>query len=294
MGKLPGMSGFFVATISPFTKDNQFNPDALSVVMERTITQGATGFLVAGSSGEFPLLSFEERVASFEAAAAFRDRAHLMANISAVGVDEAIRYAERAAKCGCQSILSTAPIFYKFSQQAMADYFRAIHEAIDLPLFLYNFPVNTGVELDVDHHAIRAILTDGTLAGVKQTSINAAQMERMIHMNQNLVVFGGYDEMYLANRAMGAIGAIGASFNFTLPLFTPIAEAFARNDMAAALAMQKRASDVVFLLSRCGTFPSIKYSVNRLGIEVGECRRPFAKLTAESRALLDQMLEEHF
>ena len=288
------MKGFFIAMVSPFTADNKLNGDALARVIDKTIGQGATGMLVAGTSGECFMLSFEERVRSFEAAAAFKGRTHLMANVSAIGTDEAIAYAQNAQKLGFDSVISTAPFYYKFSMQAIADFFRDIKRAVDLPLFLYNFPVYTGVEIDIDHPAIREILTDGTIAGVKQTALNAAQMERMGNLNPSLALFGGYDEMYLANRAMGAHGAIGSTFNFTLPLFMPIAEAFQKNDMRSAHALQRRANDVVSLLGKCGLIPSIKYALTRQGIDAGEARRPLPKLTAEQKKMLDQMLEEYF
>ena len=288
------MKGFFIATVSPFTSQNRLNRDALAQLIDRTIGQGASGMLVAGSSGECFMLSPEERIQSFEAATAFRDRASLMANVSAIGTDEAIMYGERAQELGFHSLVATAPFYYKFSMQAIADFFRDIRRAVDLPLFLYNFPVNTGVDIDIEHPAIREILTDGTVYGLKQTSLNAAQMERIGNLNPELRLFGGYDEMYLANRAMGACGAIGSTFNFTLPLFTPIDAAFRAGDLARAHALQRRANDVVFLLGRCGLIPAIKYALSRQGIAAGECRRPISPLTAEHKAALDQMLEEAF
>lgn len=140
---------------------------------------------------------------------------------------------------------------------------------MDLPLFLYNFPGNTGVEIDLSHPEIRRMLTDGTIAGVKQTSLNLHQIERLRDLNPGLVIYGGYDEVYLGARILGADGAIGSTFNFTLPLFVQIEDAYARRDIEAAQRLQTRANHIMQALVECSLFPSIKHILNVQGIDAG-------------------------
>ena len=295
MDKMQGMGGFFVAAVTPFDAQGRFNASALQAVMDRTISQGASGFLIGGSSAECPLLSHEERVQSFEAAASFagRKETKLIASVSAVSTEEAIHYARTAKALGYDAMISTAPYYYKFGMKAIARYYRALREAVDLPLFLYNFPGNTGVELDLSDDAIRGIMTDGTIAGVKQTSLNLYQMERFLTLNPNLVVYGGYDEVYLGARILGADGAIGSTFNFTLPLFTQIEDAYAKRDIPRAQALQRRANDIMQALVSCSLFPSIKHILRTQGIDCGEARAPFPRLTDEQKAYLEQVVKEN-
>ena len=164
---------------------------------------------------------------------------------------------------------------------------------MDLPLFLYNFPGNTGIELDIYHPEIKAILTDGTIAGVKQTSLNLSQMERMRSMNPELVIYGGYDEVYLGARILGADGAIGSTFNFTLPIFTKIEAAYKRLDIAEAQKLQIQANNIMEALVQNSLFPSIKHMLKVQGLDVGGCRAPFPTLTDEQKAYLEKVIAEN-
>ena len=293
MEKMQGMGGFFVALVTPFDGQNRLNEGALCAIIERTLSQGASGMLLGGSSGECFLMSHEERVRGFEVAAQFRGRTRLMASCAAISTDEAIDYAKRAAALGYDALVSTVPFYYKLGLDNIARYFRDIREAVDLPLFLYNFPGNTGVEIDLSHPEIRRMLTDGTIAGVKQTSLNLHQIERLRDLNPGLVIYGGYDEVYLGARILGADGAIGSTFNFTLPLFVQIEDAYARRDIEAAQRLQTRANHIMQALVECSLFPSIKHILNVQGIDAGECRRPFPRLTDAQKAHVEKVVAEN-
>ena len=230
MKKMQDMGGFFVAAVTPYDEQGRFSAPALHKLMDKTIAEGAKGFLIGGSSAECPLLTHEERVEGLQAAAQYenREKTKLMASVAAISTDEAIEYAKTAKALGYDAMISTVPYYYKFGMKAISAYYGALREAVDLPLFLYNFPGNTGVELDIADDHIRGMLTDGTIAGVKQTSLNLYQMERIRDLNPELVIYGGFDEVYIGARILGADGAIGSTFNFTLPLFTRIEEASRR------------------------------------------------------------------
>ena len=292
MKKMQGMGGFFVAAITPFDSDGRFNPDALHKLMDKTIAQGAAGFLIGGSSAECPMLSHEERMQGLEAAAGYcgRQGTKLIASVASISTQEALEYARAAKALGYDAMISTVPYYYKFGMKNIARYFAALREAVDLPLFLYNFPGNTGVELDIYDPDIRAMLTDGTIAGVKQTSLNLHQMERIRSLNPELVIYGGFDEVYIGARMLGADGAIGSTFNFTLPLFTKLEAAYAAHDIPLAQALQRRANDIMEALVSCSLFPSIKHIMKVQGIDCGACRAPFPTLTDEQKAFIERVV----
>lgn len=295
MEKLRDMGGFFVAAVTPYDAAGRFSAERLHALMARTAAQGAAGFLIGGSSAECPLLSREEREEGLRAAAEFPGRANvkLLASVSAVSTGEAIAYAKLAKALGYDAMISTAPYYYKFGAKNVCAYFSALREAVDLPLFLYNFPGNTGVTLDIADENVRAMLTDGTLAGVKQTSLDLYQLERMRALNPALVLYGGYDEVYLGARILGADGAIGSTFNFTLPLFTRIEAAYQARDIAAAQALQTRANNIMEALVRCSLFPSIKHILKKQGLDCGEARAPFPRLTKEQEVYIERVVAEN-
>ena len=295
MKKMQGMSGFLVAAITPLTEEGKLTVPVLHQLMDKNIAEGATGFLIGGSSAECPMRCREERREGLRAAAAYPNRKNtkLMASVSAISTEEAILYAKEAEALGYDCMISTVPFYYKFGMKGFADYFRAIHEAVDLPLFLYNFPGNTGIELDIYHPEIKAILTDGTIAGVKQTSLNLSQMERMRSMNPELVIYGGYDEVYLGARILGADGAIGSTFNFTLPIFTRIEAAYSRLDIAEAQKLQVQANNIMEALVQNSLFPSIKHILTTQGIACGASKKPFPTLTDAQKAYIEKVVAEN-
>lgn len=295
MKKMQGMSGFLVAAITPFDEHGGLNVPALYKLMDKTIAEGAIGFLIGGSSAECPMLSREERLEGLRAAAAYpgRKNTKLMASVASISTEEALIYAREAKALGYDCMISTVPYYYKFGMKGIADYFRTLHAAVDLPLFLYNFPGNTGIELDIYHPDIKAILTDGTIAGVKQTSLNLSQMERMRAMNPELVIYGGYDEVYLGARILGADGAIGSTFNFTLPLFTKIEEAYSALDIPKAQKLQVQANNIMEALVQNSLFPSIKHILTTQGIDCGGCRAPFPTLSDAQKAYIEQVVAEN-
>lgn len=163
MKKMQDMGGFFVAAVTPYDEQGRFSAPALHKLMDKTIAEGAKGFLIGGSSAECPLLTHEERVEGLQAAAQYenREKTKLMASVAAISTDEAIEYAKTAKALGYDAMISTVPYYYKFGMKAISAYYGALREAVDLPLFLYNFPGNTGVELDIADDHIRGMLTDG-------------------------------------------------------------------------------------------------------------------------------------
>ena len=295
MKKLSGMTGFFAASVTPYDGEGRVAPETLIKLMNRNLDEGAAGFLIGGSSAECALLSREEKELLLRTAAAHprRKEMKLIGACSSVSQEEAIGLAKLCASSGCDAAITTAPYYYKFGMKALSLYLSRIREAADIPLFFYNFPGNTGVEIDLRDPDIRRVLTDGTVSGVKHTSLNLSQMERMRDLNPELVIFGGYDEVYLGARILGADGAIGSTFNFTLPLFKKIEAAYEKRDLEEALALQHRANRIMEALVRSGLFPSIKHMLRVLGLDCGDCRAPFMKLTEEQMAAVESAVREN-
>ena len=118
-------------------------------------------------------------------------------------------------------------------------------------------------------------------------------MERMKNLNPELVIYGGYDEVYIGARMLGADGAIGSTFNFTLPLFTKIEAAYSAKDYDLARKLQCRANNIMQALVSCSLFPSIKHILKTQGIDCGGCRAPFPTLSDEQKAYIEKVVAEN-
>ena len=128
MKKMQNMSGFFVAAVTPFDEAGKFSASALHKLMDKTIAEGAKGFLIGGSSAECPLLTHAERVEGLEAAAKYQDRARtkLIASVAAISTDEAVEYAKTAKELGYDAMISTVPYYYKFGMKAISEYYNTL------------------------------------------------------------------------------------------------------------------------------------------------------------------------
>jgi len=285
--------GILPATATPFDKNNQVHETAMLTLMERNLNEGAAGFFIGGSSAECFLLSHEERIRTFEIAAEMKGKAKLAAHVGALGTDEAIDFARAAKKLGFDLISATAPFYYKHSMDAIAQYYMDIFQAVEIPILIYNFPGNTGVDFDLSHPAVQKLLTSGAIAGVKHTNRDLYQLERFRDRNPDLLLFCGFDEILSGAEAMGCDGAIGSTFNFMLPHYLKLWDACKNQDRAAMLSLQHDANVIMETIVSMGLIPSIKAILRMQGIDMGLPRRPFQPLSQEQEKQLSQVLEKH-
>lgn len=287
------MKGIFVAAVTPFDAQNRFSESALHALMVRCLGQGADGFFIGGSSGECFLLSHEERIAVFRAAAAFRDRTALIAHVGAISTDQAVDMARQARRLGFQAVAATPPFYYAFGVREIAGYYHAIAQAAGMPVLIYNFPGNTHQPLDLADAETAALLRSGDILGVKHTNYDVFQLERIKSVNPDLLVFDGFDETMVAGLALGADGAIGSTFNIMLPEYRRIYDTFLGGDFRQAQRLQAKANNVMEALCRVGLIPAVKYVLGRQGIPAGSPRRPFLPLDATQREEIDRAFAEN-
>lgn len=285
------LGGLYAASITAYDAAGGIDAAALQAVMRRNLAEGAAGFFVGGSSGECFLLTEAERVQVFEAGAALKGQANLIAHVGAIGTAEAVRYAKAAMALGYDFCAATAPFYYGFGPKEVCDYYYAIAEAAGAPVLIYNFPGNTHRQFDVADPDTIALFRSGAILGVKQTNYDLFQMERILNLNPDLIAFDGYDETMIAGQALGAIGSIGSTFNMMLPHYKKIFTLFAAGDRAGALALQHKANNCMQAMCRVGLIPAIKYELARQGYPVGEARAPFRPLTDEQKACIDAVLD---
>ena len=284
------MDGLYVASATPYRQDNTLNLVVLEEMTKHHIAQGASGFFAGGSSGECFLLSESERIAVFEAACNFKDKTDIIAHVGAISTEESIRYAKAAKSFGAQYISATPPFYYGFTSAQIAQYFYDISSAVDMPIMVYNFPINTGKSFDLSNPDIANLLRSDAVWGIKHTNLDLFQFERIRNLNPKLVMMNGYDETMIAGLVLGGVGSIGSSFNIMLPLWLKICDAFKSGNLGDALKLQTKANNIMETLYRVGLISAIKYILTTQGFEMGEPRKPFAPLTQEQRNVVDEVL----
>ena len=287
------MEGLYVASMVPLDEDGKINDAVAREMIETNLAEGAAGFFVAGSSGECFLLTPEEHLHLFELFAEYKDRCTLFAHVGSCGTDESVRYAKAAADMGYERIAATPPIYFGYSSAAVAGYYDDIASAVGHGVYYYNIPMNTKRTLNLYDADTRAMFASGSIAGVKHTNLDLYEMERLRAINPELKCFGGFENEMVAFLAMGCDGFIGSTFNFMLPHYLKIYEAFNAGRIEEARELQVKANNIMEAIMGEGLFPSIKHSLSARGVAVGEMRRPFQPLSPKAAARVDSVVAEN-
>lgn len=275
--------GVYSALMTPFKADSSVDYDALKRLADFCIDSGLSGLYVGGSTGEGFLLTEEERMEVFRVVGKhMAGKCNLFAHVGAISTDSAIRMAKVAEGSGFDAVSAVAPFYYSFPLEAIKTYYSDIMHAISLPMLMYNFPNAGGFNGMLD--VVNSFIDDDKLLGIKHTSQNLFELEMFKHLQRELVVFNGFDEMLVAGLAMGADGGIGSTYNFMPKIILDIYNNFNAGDIRAAQKAQEKANRIIEAMMPYGVFQMEKEILKNLGVPVGECRKPFLPLSDEGRA----------
>lgn len=288
--KIPG--AIFAAMLTPFKDDGSLSIAGVAPLLDFIVAQGVDGVYASGSTGECVLQSQEERALMLrELAACGRGKCTLIAHVGAAATHDAAALARVADDEGYDAISAVPPFYYRHSFADIAEYYAAIVDACDLPLIVYNIPALSGVEMTTED-CLR-LLSDDRIAGMKYTNSNLFQFSQLRKAAPDKTFYFGTDEMFIGAAAIGTDGGIGSTYNLIGDAYVGIHRAIESGDIHAARRLQAKANDLIEILFGTGVLPGLKHALNRLGVPVGPCRRPFSPPSEESLIRLDRWLDDH-
>lgn len=275
--------GVIPAIITPFTQEGEFNETVFREVMEFNIQAGVQGFWIAGGTGESVLLDDEEnrRIAEI----AVDQSAGRVQNIMHVGAPttmRAARMAEHAARVGVEAICCVPPFFYRTQDEEIVEHYRAVAVAADLPLFIYNLPQCTGIEITpILIQKIQEKVPH--LVGLKHSAPSFSNVRDFSKMGLSCLI--GNNTLMLPALTIGATGCIDGPLNLLPELWIDIWKAYQDGDLKQADMAQNRATEVFHLLfGNYGYYATMKVLMSkRLGKNCGDPRLPLQPLTSEQR-----------
>lgn len=283
--------GIYAALLTPFDQFGQVNVKEMKKLVRYLIGKGIDGFYVAGSSGETFLLSLEERKRVLEAVLEENNgEKTVFAHVGHISTEFARECAVHARQAGADAVSAISPFYYKFTADEVKQYYFDIMDSSDLPMFIYNFPSQSGFSLTTD--LLDELCANGRVAGVKFTSNEFFQMERMKAGHPELTLLNGFDQMFLSGLAAGADGGIGSTYNILAPVIRKIYTGFLSGDMETARENQAYVNEVISVTRKYGTLKCIKVILQMEGIEMGEMRRPFLPLPQEAMDSMHRICEE--
>ena len=274
--------GILPAIATPMGTDGRFNEAAFREVMEFNIQAGVDGFWVAGGTGESVLLDDDENMAIARAAAdQNRGRIKNIMHVGAPTTLRAARMAENAAAAGVEAICCVPPFFYRQSDDSIVEHYRTVAAAADIPLFVYNLPQSTGVEVTPE---LMSKIQDRVpqLKGLKHSSVNFTNVYNWVDMGLECLI--GSSALMLPALTIGATGCVDGPPNIAPELWVEIWRAYRSGDLTRAEEAQRRATRLTMVVREFGMHAVIKALLSyRLGIDVGDPRLPTKPLTPEQR-----------
>ena len=283
--------GIFPAIVTPMSSDGTINEAAFREVMEFNIQAGVGGFWVAGGNGESVLLSDEENMRIADIASdQNRGRINNIMHVGAPTTESAVKLAEHAAKAGAEAICCVPPFFYRQTDEAIVEHYKAVAASADLPFYVYNLPQSTGVEITVE---LMQKIQDAVpqLAGLKHSSINFANVREWVKMD--LKCFIGSSMLMVPALSIGAIGCIDGPPCAAPELWVNIWKSWQAGDIDEAMNAQRKASSFTEIMREAGVHSGTKAVLTeRLGIDCGSGRLPNPPLEGKRRENILQRVSD--
>ncbi len=281
--------GSITALITPF-KNGALDEAALSRIVEWQIAEGTHGLVPVGTTGESPTLDFDEhkRVIDITVETA-RKRVPVISGTGSNSTDEAIELSQYAEKVGSDGVLIVTPYYNKPTQEGLYQHFKAINDAINIPIVIYNIPARSIVDMSVATMARCFELKN--VVGVKDATANLARPSQQRQaMGADFCQLSGEDATALGFMAHGGRGCISVASNVAPRLCADLQNACLAGDFKKALALQDQLMplfDVMFV----ETNPApVKYAVSRLGLCTADMRLPMVPLSDASKSAIDTVM----
>ncbi len=277
------IKGSIVALITPF-KNGTVDEKAFQSLVDWQIKEGTQGLVPCGTTGESPTLSHDEhrRVVELCVEAAGR-RVPVIAGTGSNSTAEAISLTRHAKKAGADAALIVSPYYNKPTQEGLYQHFKAIAEAVELPIIVYNIPPRCVVDISVETMARIAKLPN--VIGVKEATGDVTRFTKHRRaIGKEFVQLSGDDALALAQMAHGGMGCISVTSNIAPRLLAEFQTACLAGDYVKARSLHDRLAPLHEALFVETSPAPVKYAASLLGTATPEVRPPLVAASAEAEA----------
>jgi 4-hydroxy-tetrahydrodipicolinate synthase len=284
--------GTATALVTPMLPDGEVDTEALRRLVEFQITNGINGLVPCGTTGESATLSHPEHHHVMDVVAdQARGRVPIIVGAGSNSTREAISLTQHARAIGADAVLSVAPYYNKPTQQGFFQHYRAITEAVDIPVFIYNVPGRTGSNINAET-TLRLAELPG-IAGIKEASGNIPQvMEILRNRPANFVLLSGDDALTLPMMALGGDGVISVVANEVPAEFSLMVRYCLSGDFTAARSIHERLLDLMNLNFIDSNPIPVKTALAAMGMIHESFRLPLTAMPLEHKIIIRRTLEE--
>lgn len=278
------------AMVTPFTEDGSVDYSRARQLAEALVASGTESIVVTGTTGEAPTLTHDEKIRLYEEVKdAVGGRAGIIAGTCNNNTGESVRFSREAVELGVDGILGTVPWYNKPPQQGIERHFRAIAEAIDVPIILYNVPGRTATNL-APETAVR-LSEVANIVGIKEASGNLEAIGTIIRESKpGFLVWSGNDADTLPVLAIGGYGVVSIASHLVGRQIARMMDCAASGRLDEAARLHTRLSPLFAALFATTSPIPLKYALARCGFSCGGLRLPLVEIDARSAAIMDQAL----
>lgn len=292
MASLRDFKGCMVALVTPFKDDGSIDMVALANLVNWQIQEGTKALIPVGTTGESPTLSHAEHKQVVQACVEFaKGRVPVIAGAGSNNTAEAIELVQHAQKVGADAVLVVTPYYNKPTQRGLYLHFKLIAAATALPIFIYNIPPRSVVDMTPETMGLLA-QDFKNIVGVKDATGKIERVsEQRITCGHGFIQLSGVDETALGFNAHGGVGCISVTANVAPRLCAQLQEATLCGDYIKALECQDRLMPLHKALFIEPGLAGAKYALSRLGKVTNSVRPPLTTVDPSTQKAVDSALE---
>lgn len=282
------------AMVTPFDGELRIDWDQTARLIDYLIEeQRSDGIVVAGTTGESPTLTDEEKLELFRfAAKRAGGRAKIIAGTGSNDTAHSVHLSREAEKAGVDAVMLVAPYYSRTSQEGLLAHFRTVANSVTVPVMIYNIPSRTGVNIEAN--TMLALAETPNVVAVKESSGDLDQMAAIIAGAPNgFRLYSGDDNLTLPVLSIGGYGIVSVTSHLVGKQMKEMIEAYAEGRPAEAakrhLELMPMFKGMFFCPHRVPNPVPVKYAMKKKGIDCGGVRLPLVNATAEEAAFIDAL-----
>ena len=292
----PRFGQVITAMVTPFAADGSFDAKAARAIAAHLVANGSDGLVVAGTTGESPTLSHDEKLELFEAVLGeVGDRATVIAGTGSNDTAESVQLTREACELGVHACLVVTPYYSKPPQNGLLAHFRAVADASTVPMMLYDIPGRTGRRIErptmvklAGHDRIVAV--KDAVGDASETAALRSDLDAAGH--RDFEIYSGDDPMLLPHLAAGAVGIVSVCSHLVGPSLKEIFGKWASGDVDGARALYLDLLPFMTTIMTLTASPiPVKAAANMIGLNAGPPRLPLVPATDEESRAIRSALE---
>lgn len=269
----PLFTGVCTALVTPFL-NNEINYPLLDKLIQRQIDANVSAIVLAGTTGESPVLTDMEKLELFRRGKEYaKDKCLVIAGTGSNSTEHAVALSKAAEAVGADALLVVAPYYNKGNADSLYRHFASIANAVKIPVILYNVPSRTGVDIPVDVYSRLSHIHN--IAGVKEASNDITKISKIRNTcGDDFCIWSGNDDQIVPVISLGGKGVISVLSNVYPEQTNIMARAALSGDYATASKIQCNMMELIGLLFNEVNPIPVKYAMQHVGFDCGSCRLP--------------------